>query len=141
MRGVAIIVPKVAPVAVPVAAPVAVLMTVVPVLATVDSELLDILVEILPIVVENTDGFESELLELLFGVLPILVENTVGVESGTVVPIDSIGNTLYCINAASIEFTPEFGELNVLMQILLLLVHVSWLVQHHLLVLESTQRS
>ena len=113
MIGVATVVPEVAPVAVPVT-----VVVLVPVLATVDSELLELLVEVLPILVENIDG----------------------VEFGTVVPIDSLGNILYSINAASIEFTPEFGELNVLTQILLLMLHVSWLVQHRWLALEWPQR-
>lgn len=100
--GVAVVPPEVAPTAVPVAVPVAVLVPV-PVLATVDSELL---VEVLPILVENTDG----------------------VESGTVVPIDLLGNALYCFDAASIGFTPEFGEANVPTQTLIwpgMTVHVS----------------
>lgn len=87
------------------AVPVAVLVPV-PVLAIVDSELLELLVEVLPILVENTDG----------------------VESGTIVPIDLLGNALYCFDAASIGFTPEFGEANVPTQTLIwpgMTVHVS----------------
>ena len=99
--GVAVVMPEVAPMAVPVA-----VLVPVPVLAIVDSELLELLVEVLPILVENTDG----------------------VESGTIVPIDLLGNALYCFDAASIGFTPEFGEANVPTQTLIwpgMTVHVS----------------
>jgi hypothetical protein len=63
---------------------------------------------------------DGKLLELLIEVLPILVENAEGVEFGMVVPIDSLGKTLYCFDAASMGLTPEFGEPNVLTQTLIL---------------------
>jgi len=105
MEGVAVIVSEVVPTAVPAAVPVAV-PVVVPVLATADGELLVLLDEVVPVLVENTDG----------------------VEPGIVVPIDPLGNTRYSFDAASIGFTPEFGEPNVLTQTLTWperVVHVS----------------
>jgi hypothetical protein len=66
-----------------------------------------------PVLVTPTDGVALPVLLL------ILVENTDGVESGIVVPIDSLGNALYCFKEASLGFTPEFGESNVLTQILM----------------------
>jgi hypothetical protein len=42
--------------------------------------------------------------------LHILVENTDGVEFGVIVPMDLLGSTLYCFDAATVGVTFEFGE-------------------------------
>jgi hypothetical protein len=42
--------------------------------------------------------------------LHILVEKTDGVEFGVIVPMDLLGSTLYCFDAATVGVTFEFGE-------------------------------